>query len=104
MYYLGRETEGTLGVKDVVQGSISLTLLAKEASQGHVVGLTGVATVLINLTDAELHGAVVLSVDDTVSGSTLAGHVEINNLTLIVLHGETRRRVKNKAGGIIGSD
>ncbi len=73
-------------MEDAVQGGISLTLLADETGEGHGVGLTSQATVLVDLTNAHLHGGVVLSVDNAVSGRALSGDVEIHDLTLIVLH------------------
>ena len=38
------------------------------------------------LSDLDLDGSVVLSSDESVGGRALAGDVEINNMSLVVLH------------------
>jgi hypothetical protein len=64
--------EETVTLSEAVQGVIGLTLGADEAGQSVNLVLAGVATVLVDLADGDLHGGVVLGLDDAVGGAALA--------------------------------
>jgi hypothetical protein len=78
------EVAVTLG--EAIQGVVTLTTSTDEAAQSICLVLTGVPAVLVNLSDRDLDGRVVVGLDDTVGGAALAGDVEINDLSLFVLH------------------
>jgi len=48
--------------------------------------LASISSVLIHLSYRDLDGCVVFGLDDTVRGAAFAGDVEVNELSLIVLH------------------
>jgi hypothetical protein len=62
-------------LREAVQGVIALAAGAHEAAQGVHLVLAGVTAVLVNLADGELHGGVVVGLDDAVGGAALAGDV-----------------------------
>lgn len=73
----------TLLLGETVEGVVTLTELADEAGQGEDGGLAGDhATVGIDVSDGDLDGSVVLSLDDAASGSALAGDVKVNKVSL----------------------
>jgi hypothetical protein len=59
-----------------VDGVVALAHGADEAAEGVDLVVAGVATVLIDLADADLNGAVVLGLDDAAGGAALAGDVD----------------------------
>lgn len=65
----------TLG--EAVQGVIALATGTDEAAQSVGLVLAGVATVLVDLADGDLHGGVVVGLDDAVGGAALAGDVAV---------------------------
>merc|ERR1719221_819752 len=74
-------------VQKPVQASIALTPLADEACQGEREKFAHVPAFLVDLPDVQLHRAVLLGCDELVRCGALAGKVEINNTTFVVLHG-----------------
>lgn len=78
--------EETVALGQTVQRVVSLTHGANEAAESVVDGLAGVASVLIDLSDRDLHRRVVLGLDDAVRGAALAGDVEVDDFSLLVLH------------------
>jgi hypothetical protein len=59
-----------------VNGVVALAHGADEAAKGVCLVIAGVTTVLIDLADADLDGAVVLGLDDAAGGAALAGDVD----------------------------
>ena len=48
--------------------------------------LAGVPAILVNFGNADLHGGVVLGLDDAIGGTAFARHVEVDDFSLLVLH------------------
>lgn len=69
-----------------VEGVVTLTAGTDETAESVGLVLAGVAAVLVNLADGELDRGVVVGLDDAVGGAALAGDVEIDDLSLLVLH------------------
>jgi hypothetical protein len=67
--------EEPVALGKTVQRVIALAHGADEAAQSVVDGLAGVAAVLVNLSDRDLDGRVVLGLDDAVGGAALARDV-----------------------------
>jgi len=66
-----------------VERVVALTHLSDEAGQGEDGGLAGDhATVGIDVSDGDLNGSVILSLDDAASGSALSGDVKVNKVSL----------------------
>jgi hypothetical protein len=78
--------EVTVTLGQAVEGVVALTAGADETAHGVGLVLASVAAVLVNLADGDLDGGVVVGLDDPVGGAALAGHVEIDDLSLVVLH------------------
>jgi hypothetical protein len=78
--------EETVTLSEAVEGVVALTAGTDEAAESEGLVLAGVAAVLVNLADGDLDGGVVVGLDDAVGGAALAGHVEIDDLSLLVLH------------------
>lgn len=74
---------------DAVQRVVALTLVADRASDGDVGRLArDDLAVLVNVRDGDLNRGVVLGLNETASGSALAGDVKVNKLSL---RGQSRR-------------
>jgi hypothetical protein len=67
----------TVTLSKTVKGVVSLTHGANESAESVVDGLSGVTSVLVDLSDGDLDGSVVLSLDDAVGRRALAGDVAI---------------------------
>lgn len=70
----------TLG--KAVEGVVALAARADEAAQSVRLVLAGVAAVLVNLADGDLHRGVVVGLDDAVGCAALAGHVAVGRVFL----------------------
>ena len=74
---------------DAVLRVVALTLVADRASDGDVGRLArDDLAVLVNVRDGDLDRGVVLGLNETASGSALAGDVKVNKLSL---NGQSRR-------------
>jgi hypothetical protein len=78
--------EVTVTLGQTVEGVVRLAAGTDEAAERIGLALAGVAAVLVNLANGELDRGVVVGLDDAVGGAALAGHVEIDDLSLLVLH------------------
>ena len=67
--------EEAVALCEPVDGVVGLAHGADEAGQGVDLVLAGVAAVLVDLCDADLHRGVVLGLDDAAGGAALAGDV-----------------------------
>lgn len=68
---------------EAVERVVALTLVADRARDRDVGGLAGDdLAVLVDVGDGDLHRGVVLGLDETARGGTLAGHVKVNKLSL----------------------
>lgn len=76
--------EETVPLGESVQGVIALGSRSHEPAEGVDLVLSGVASVLVDLADADLDAGVVLGLDDAVGGAALAWDVakEINELEI----------------------
>jgi hypothetical protein len=68
-----------------VESGVTVSLGSHEPSDSESGGFASVNTSLINLSDVNLDGRVILRVEDSVGGGALSGNVQINELPLIVL-------------------
>ena len=73
-------------MEESVQGGITVTLGPHETGNSEGRGFTSVNTLLINLGDVDLNSGMIHSVKDSVSSRALSGHIEIDELSLIVLN------------------
>ena len=80
-----RERQQLLLAEESVEGSIAVTLSSHETGDSEGSGFSSEDTLLINLGDVNLNSSMILSVEDSVGGRALSGHVQVNELTLIVL-------------------
>jgi len=71
---------------DQVQSSIALSHLANLSAQSVGGVFTSVDTLLVDMSNVDLHAGVVLGGDQRISGRALAGDVQVNFLVLGVLH------------------
>merc|ERR1719281_1614184 len=85
------ERQKALLVQQAVHASVADTLLADEARERERVVLARVAAVLINHADVDVARAVFLRRDQAERCRALARHVELNDLSLFVLHGHRVR-------------
>merc|ERR1719440_1496116 len=85
------ERQQALLVEQAVHAGVADTLLADEARERERVVLAGVSAVLINHADVDVARAVFLRRDQAEGGRALARHVELNDLSLFVLHGHRAR-------------
>ena len=69
-----------------VQCIVSVTSPTYSARYGEGVDVAVIDPLLIDETNGELHSTVLKSGDQLASSTALPGNVEINELTLIVLH------------------
>mgnify|MGYP001321979848 CR=1 FL=1 len=80
------EGDHAITLEEEVEGGIRFSLTAHETSHGVSGVLAGVLAGLINLTDVDLDGGVLLGAEDAVGGGALAGDVHVDNLALLVGH------------------
>lgn len=69
-----------------VEAVVTLAHGTDETAESVDLVLAGVATVLVNLANAELDRGVVLGLDDASGGRAFAGDVKVNELSTFVLH------------------
>lgn len=65
----------SIPLSQTVQAVITLTHSSYESRESIDLVFAGVSAVLVNLSDADLNGSVVLGLDDTVGGTALAWDV-----------------------------
>jgi hypothetical protein len=65
-------------LRESVEGVVTLGARAHEAAQRIDLVLAGVSAVLVDLAYGDLHGGVVLGLDDAVGGGALAGDVAVS--------------------------
>jgi hypothetical protein len=94
--YLLRERQQLLLAEESVKGSIAVTLSSHETGDSEGGSLSSEDTLLINLSHVDLNRSMILSVEDSVSSRALSGHVQVNELSLIVLLAMVRRVIINK--------
>ena len=80
------EADEVLVSEESVDAGVGLTAGSHESSEGDGLLLAGDLAGLVNLSDVDLDGGVVLGSDESVSGGALSGNVKVNNLLLVVLH------------------
>ena len=69
--------EQTVTLSEAVQRVVALTHRTDETTESVIDGLAGETTSLVNLSDRDLDGRVILGLDDAVGGAALARHVAI---------------------------
>ena len=80
--------EETVALRKAVHAVVGLAHGAHEAAEGVGLVLAGVAAVLVDLGDGELHRGVVLGLDDAVGCAALAWDVPVGCVSgPVILHG-----------------
>jgi len=68
-----------------VQAVVGFAHCAHETAESIALVLASVAAVLVNLSDTDLDGGVILGLDDAAGGAALAGDVAVNCILAFVL-------------------
>ena len=76
--------------EEPVKASVGLSSLSHVAGQGNGLLLSGELASLIDVSNLDLDGGVIVSGDECVGGGTLSWNVQVDNLVLIVLHYQSR--------------
>jgi len=72
-------------IPNTSKGSVCCSILADESAESYSGVRARVGAVSIDVSDVNLHGAMVLGLDEPVGGTALTWHVKINGRSLGVL-------------------
>merc|ERR1740121_1579168 len=86
------EREEALLVQQPVEVRITLTSCANKACKRKCVEIICVNAVLVNLSDVQLHRSMLFRCDQAIRSRAFAWQVQINNSSLLVLHGRKSGR------------